>query len=463
MIRIKLIKNIILSGLVAASLVSCDKSIEKINENPNRATDAPLTAVFNGSMVAIIQANEGENARLACMWSRQFTGTDRQYSAFNNYTITAEDLDWAGFYYAAANLDITIDKAEAEGNGFYSGVAKIVKAHSYGTLTSLWGNAPYSQAVDLVNFPAPNFDNQSDIYTAVLGLLDAGIDDLTNGVGTGTDFYFSGDKDAWLKVAHTLKARFYLHTGDYANALTETNSGIDAAAGNWLIPHTGGVYNQDMNLYNSFGTQDRQGYLTAPGAYLPTIMDTAAANPGKRNHAKTDEGERFADLYVNNGGAADDYDLNYSGSMWAATSSFPLATVNENLLIAAECEYRTGNTANALAKLNELRSILAAQYSTGTYDAFDLTDFDNGGIEDNGKGSQAENLFYEILEEKYTSLIGQIEVFCDVRRTDNFLEIQPVTGTALPERFLIPQDELDGNANAPSPIPGIFEPTPVNN
>ena len=59
-------------------------------------------------------------------------------------------------------------------------------------------------------------------------------------------------------------------------------------AGNWLIPHTGGVYNQDMNLWYSFGTQDRQGYLTAPGAYLPTILDTASGNVGKRNHAKTE-------------------------------------------------------------------------------------------------------------------------------------------------------------------------------
>ena len=208
--RIKLFKNIFLSGLVAASLVSCDKSLEKVNENENRATDAPLSAVFNGSMVAIIQANEGENARLACIWSRQFTGTDRQYSAFNAYTITAEDFDWAGFYYAVANLNISISKSDAEGNGFYSGVAKVVKAHQFGTLASLWGDAPFYQSVDLVNFPFPSFDPQTTIYTEVQSLLDEGINDLENGAGTGTDFYFSGDKAAWLKVAHTLKARYYL-------------------------------------------------------------------------------------------------------------------------------------------------------------------------------------------------------------------------------------------------------------
>ena len=148
---------------------------------------------------------------------------------------------------------------------------------------------------------------------------------------------------------------------------------------------------------------------------------------------KQNEGERFADLYVNNGGSADDYDLNYTGSLWTATSSYPLATVHENLLIQAECEYRGGSAANALARLNDVRAILGKlSIQQEHMTAFDLTDFDPSGIEDNGKGSQGENLLYEILEEKYTSLVGQIEVFCDVRRTDNFIgNLTPVTGSDL--------------------------------
>lgn len=469
--NMKTIKNIFLTGLAAVALISCERSLETINENPNNATDAPLAAVFNGAMVNLIQSHEGENARLACMWSRQFTGTDRQYSAFDIYNITAEDMDWAGFYYTAANLDIVIDKAEAEGNAFYSGVAKIVKAHQYGTLASLWGNVPFTEAVDLVNYPAPNFDPQLSVYAGAQALLDDGINDLTTGVGTlgnGTDFYFAGDKPSWIAVARTLKARFYMHTGDYANALAQTPNGVTASAGNWMIPHATGAYNQDLNLYNSFGEQDRQGYMTAPGAYLPAILDTLPGNEGIRNNAKTDEGERFADLYIINvdGNGAPipgDYDLNYSGSMWSPTSSFPLVTAIENELIAAECEIRVNSdNAAALAKLNGVRAMLAAKYPTGTYADFDLTDFDVGGLEDRGQGDQTSNLWYQIMEEKYISLVGQIEVFCDVRRTDNFLGLTPTTGSTMPERFLIPQDELDGNSSAPSPIPGIFIPTPVN-
>ena len=36
------------------------------------------------------------------------------------------------------------------------------------------------------------------------------------------------------------------------------------------------------------------------------------------------------------------------------------------------------------------------------------------------------------------------------------------SGSAYPERFLIAQDEINGNAKAPSPIPDIFQKTAVN-
>ncbi|MCT4622508.1 MAG: hypothetical protein N4A46_02710, partial [Schleiferiaceae bacterium] len=190
--------------------------------------------------------------------------------------------------------------------------------------------------------------------------------------------------------------------------------------------------------------------------------DAAKQNPNfagtRRNHAKTDESERFA--YIYSGDTSDTYDLNYAG-MWQATSPFPLVTALENLLIMAEIETDNGVAAGVTA-LNKARAELTAMYPNGTYADFDATDFDPGGIEDNGQNTAAGNLKYEILEEKYTSLVGQMEVFNDFRRTKNFLGLTPKLGTAFPERFLIPQAELDGNTNAPNPPPGLYEPTEAN-
>ena len=77
-----------------------------------------------------------------------------------------------------------------------------------------------------------------------------------------------------------------------------------------------------------------------------------------------------------------------------------------------------------------------------------------------------EALLREILEERYVSFFGQIEGFNDMRRTQNEtvvrVPVTPNTGTSLPQRFLYPQSEIDRNTSTPSPIPGIFVRTPVN-
>ncbi len=75
-------------------------------------------------------------------------------------------------------------------------------------------------------------------------------------------------------------------------------------------------------------------------------------------------------------------------------------------------------------------------------------------------------LLREILEERYVSFFGQIEGFNDMRRTQTEtlvkVPVLPNAGAQLPQRFLYPQSEVDRNTATPSPIPGLFVKTPVN-
>ena len=448
-------------GLLLLGFTSCSNFVEGFEEDPNNAADAPIEAVLNAAFTGTIVAHEGEDARLATLWSRQFTGSDRQYSGFEIYNINAESFDWDKYYLVAENSKIVIEKAEKTNNKLASGIAKILTAHSIGMASSLWGDVPLTQANDFLNFPTPLLDAQADVYTAVQGLLDEGISDLSDNpvspVIAGVDFYFGGDPANWVAVANSLKARFYLHVGNYSAALEAASKGVASTAANWVIPHTSGSYNQDMNMYHSFGILDREGYMTANNAYLPQILDAAAAN--YRGNSKTDETARFNHIYT---GSEDSYDLNYAG-MWAATAPFDLVSYVEVQLILAETEWRVNSdTDAALAHLNNVRTELAAQFPDGTYEAYELADFEAGGIAAKDGLSAADALLYEIMEEKYVSLVGQIEVYNDVRRTDNFMGLSAVTGSQLPERFLYPQDEIDTNPNMPDPIPSIFEPTAIN-
>ncbi|HZY82905.1 MAG TPA: hypothetical protein VFE50_25470 [Cyclobacteriaceae bacterium] len=87
------------------------------------------------------------------------------------------------------------------------------------------------------------------------------------------------------------------------------------------------------------------------------------------------------------------------------------------------------------------------------YDPFVAGDFPGGQTE----------IIKEILTQKYIVMLGQYEVFTDVRRAAKAtpvvtLGIAPYPGagaTALPERYIYPQNEINTNPNTPNPPPGI--------
>ena len=80
-----------------------------------------------------------------------------------------------------------------------------------GLATDLWGDVPFTDA----GSPFPTFDSQADVYTHIQALLDSAITNLGGaGGGNAVDFYFGNDFDKWIATAHTLKARYYMHTAE---------------------------------------------------------------------------------------------------------------------------------------------------------------------------------------------------------------------------------------------------------
>ena len=454
-------KKFFLFFLLGGLLLGACKDVEDINKDPNNASDAPLESVLTSVFASSIIAHEGHPARLAGVWSKQFTGSARSNSAYYAYTINSSEFQWDVNYILISNANVVIEKATAENNLLASGIAKVMKAHTLGMTTALWGDIPFSERAQFPEIVNAKFDDQVSVYASVQTLLDEAISDLnsnpTSDVVAAKDLFFGGDATAWEKVAQTLKARFYLHTSDYSQAAAAASKGLLDATGDWMLPHPTGTYLEDQNLYYSFGAVDWEGYIRARGATLPDWLDSSSTN--YRGNDKTDETERFAFIYIGTG--SNNHDLNYDG-MWAPNAPFPLATAIENFLILAECAWRTDDLPAALDHLNAARSILAIQFPLGKYEAYEMADFAPDGMAGAVGKTVEEALLYEILEEKYASLVGQIEVFNDLRRTDNFLGLTPVQGNAFPERFLVPQVEIDENVNVPNPIPGLFDPTPVN-
>jgi hypothetical protein len=478
----------ILSLATVLFVASCSKSVEDVNISPNSPTDAPSDLLLNGAQVSSIVFYEGEWARLSGMWSQSFTGMDRQYVSLNNYTTTSGDYDatWSTAYRGViAPCSIIISKEKANNNKLMIGIAQVMQAQAFGTLADLFGDVPFSEAANPSKYPHPKFDKQVDVYAGVQSLLDDAISNIASGIGVSPgskDIFYGGDEDKWIAAAHTLKARFYLHTKNYTEAINEVASGISKAEDNMMAPH-GPSYNSDFNLYYSFYIYDRYDYMSADAALAPKLLDAADAT-NYRGNIKTNEEARFNYLFLAGGTASDAgvYDLNvlcdfdwgvpsdYNG-FFGGTTSFPLVTYQENILTLAEAKIHNDDFTGSINALNEYRvflnagGYLGAGYKTlfnHTYDAYVAADFETGGMENHG-GTKNESLLKEIIEERYVTFIGQLEQFNDVRRTRNAIGLTPVSGTTIPQRFFYPQSEINTNPNTPSQLPiDLFKPTTVN-
>lgn len=475
------------SALLTLSLVlgSCKKLTEGLDVSPNSPTDAPLNLVLNGAQVSSILIYEGNLARFANVFSRSFSGVDRQYVSVNNYNVTAPDFDdtWDNLYASViAQAKIVEQKALAVNNKIVAGISQVMEAQAFGLAADLWGDVPFTEAGDPAKFPSPKFDAQADVYKGVQSLLDQAITNLSSKIGVSPgakDIFYAGDVNKWVKAAHTLKARFYLHVKDYNNAVLQAGLGILNAADNMMARH-GSAYLKDFNVYYSFLTYDRPAYINADGAYAPSLLD--AASPAYKGNAKTNETARYNYLYqqgLNTSGLDPnvlvDFDWGNDPSQngfFGASTSFPLVTFEENILILAEANIKLGNFNEALNALNTFRAYMnnGGYINTGyraaglKYEPYQAIDFlPLVGIANPGGLSQNEALLMEILKERYVTLIGQIEQFNDVRRTKNKLGIPPITGTKIPQRFFYPQSEINTNRNTPKlSSSDLFKETPVN-
>ena len=460
--------------IISLSLFSCKKAVDGFNDDPNNPLDADAITMLTGIEVGNMNIQEGELARIAGMWCGYFAGQQQQYLSFYQYLIIARNYDdsWQRIFSGVLkNERLMKQKAYQVNNRRLVGVAQLIEANAMGTATDLWGDIPFQQAANDA-YQNPVYDQQAQVYGYIQTLLDSAIQNFASTAFVDfsvQDIHYAGNMTKWTQAAYTLKARYYLHAKQYAQALAAAQSGISSAANNFLAPHYAtakGAY----NLYYQFFVQDRTGWLDANGVYAVALLNSA--NAKYRGNAKTVEKSRYNYMYST--ATNPNYTTN---GFYYQTSSFPIASYAENLLIMAEADARVNGFNAGLTRLNNFRAYMAtggyigATYLTAgnyKYDPYVAADFLSGGIENPAATAIAQDraLLREIIEERYLTFIGTIEGFNDLRRVfkepDIKVPVPPNTGTQIPQRFLYPQIEVDLNSSTPNPIPSLFTPTPVN-
>ena len=189
---------------------------------------------------------------------------------------------------------------------------------------------------------------------------------------------------------------------------------------------------------------ERDGYLGATDSYLVRIL----SGLDERNIETLGDSLRFKHYFTPYSDGSGHAPNTSKNGVFAETAPMNIISFREVKLIEAEAANRTYDAGDITA-FNEVRTYLETQYQTGSFPATTST-----------SGSQ--ELLKEIIEEKNICLIGELQPFDDIRRTNNILNILAKVGSMIPQRFIYPQVETDTNPNVPSPLPTLFDQTPIN-
>jgi hypothetical protein len=406
----------------------------KLSDNPNRPVAATNANLLVASQTNLSGIMEGHLGRTICVWMQQCAGTRLQYNSLGQYIVGDDDyfIPWSQIYGPGGLVDLRLlqRQASATGDSAYAGVAKVLEAWYVGLAADAWGDIPYSQAADST-FPTPALDPQDQVYAALQTKLDEAIASMNATSPGGSppgieDLVYGGDLAKWTALAHTLKARYYLHTAElvgapaYAAALAEAASGIADPSGDYLAYHS--AASTESNIYFQFTTQ-WQDYLSAGKALLDLLQSTG--DPRLSEYFDSTASGNFV-------GADPGEDIGVSPSPLSATHldpSFrqPLATWAENQLIIAEAANQTGDDLTARARLDAVRA--------------------DAGLGPIGGGVSGPALLQAIMTEKYIRLFQNPETWSDYRRTCIPALVPAPGSTFIPARMVYPLSERNANSS----------------
>lgn len=215
------IKNSLILGLtiVFAFVISC-KDLDELNINPNGVDPANADLNF---LLPTIETSLGQTVNGLGMGTfsgvMQHTQQTGWQGGYNNYDWDDQSHSWGGYYNILMINDEFFKKAVEEDLEFHEGVARVLRAYTFGLITDLWGDAPYSQALKAELGPdyfKPVFDAQKDIYLGILADLDTANVLLSKSASAyskidGTqDVVYNGNPGKWRKFANSLALRYYM-------------------------------------------------------------------------------------------------------------------------------------------------------------------------------------------------------------------------------------------------------------
>lgn len=436
--NIKIWMLILFVGLSSA----CSKDFESINKNPNRPEEVPLTNVLVSAISQGVRRTHGAsmNMTYAGLWAQHYAKIqyiDEDWYEYRPDVITAQ---WDNLYAGPlADLKDILDRAPNPSN--MRAVAMTMRAYYFAIMTDMWGDIPYSEALNPERTFSPVYDKQEAIYADLIlqlkdaaAMFDLGGDDL----GAG-DLIYAGEVALWQKFANSVRARL-LNRAKHKNAayatelqalLSTQDNLIASNAENAKMSYVNATPDGSNPIYSNKHNDGRNDHTVSK-----TLVDLMTGDPRLFVYADTNN----AGIYVGQpNGTVEPNPFSAISQIGKAFRDDPtnpsyLFTYAEVLFIKAEANNDKQAYLDAIIASCEQHGVTAdAGFLAAAAAAYDA------------------NAAKAVGTQKWLALFGDgPEAFTEFRRTGFPTEVVEVPGTAypgqgVPRRFPYPTSETGNN------------------
>jgi len=468
------------SFLILAFLtVAGCKDFLDVNTTPNNPTSVPPALLLSSGLIGSGFANGNELNRYSSVLVNYLSGAGNSPANYDVYITTPADFgnQWLGELYEGSLTEYQrlIETSDKLGAKSYTGIAKIMKAYTFSLVTDVWGDVPYSQALQGTAFVNPRIDKQQDIYEgnsslgiqSLFDLVKEGLADLdaASTANPGNDdVVYGGSIDSWRRAGNTLllKLATTISVVDPARATAEINaiknSPMISTNAQSLAVKFGAVTGSQSPIYtynyvSSFITD-----LIASTRYVNRL--TALNDPRLPVFISKPNGTSYVTIDNGNGRAQALPTPSTSYSRWSTTvvgvngvGPIKLISNAHRAFMMAEAMVRLGingltgsiTTADKFYEEGIRASFAEAGLTSGQADAYiTANSFPLAGTTD--------QKIQAIITQKYIALTGNgVEAWTDWRRTG--YPVLPENNNAQgidntrPVRAMYPNQELQRNPN----------------
>lgn len=208
--------GVIATGLLVSLFVfiSCE-NFDEVNTNPNRAEVVSSNYLLSYVVTKTATNYYGLSSPGSIIGgAMQYVqvGTNFRADEVNYYGW--KPASWNGYYDILRNNQLIYENSLEDNNLFFRAISLTMRAFVFGLLTDLYGDIPYTSALQAekgVYFPA--YDEQRIVYAGILNDLREA-DNLLAGLGAGdivsstADLIYQGNPAKWQKFVNSLRVRY---------------------------------------------------------------------------------------------------------------------------------------------------------------------------------------------------------------------------------------------------------------